>query len=54
LPDGDRVIIQGPDKSAAPISRPSLIPGFPTEMQAQFMALMSVAEGLSVITEKHL
>ena len=26
-------------------------PGFPTDMQAQFMALMTVAEGTSVITE---
>jgi UDP-N-acetylglucosamine 1-carboxyvinyltransferase len=26
-------------------------PGFPTDMQAQFMALMSVARGASVITE---
>jgi UDP-N-acetylglucosamine 1-carboxyvinyltransferase len=26
-------------------------PGFPTDMQAQFMALMSVAEGTSLITE---
>jgi UDP-N-acetylglucosamine 1-carboxyvinyltransferase len=26
-------------------------PGFPTDMQAQFMALMSVARGVSVITE---
>jgi UDP-N-acetylglucosamine 1-carboxyvinyltransferase len=26
-------------------------PGFPTDMQAQFMALMSVAEGRSVLTE---
>jgi UDP-N-acetylglucosamine 1-carboxyvinyltransferase len=26
-------------------------PGFPTDMQAQFMALMSVAEGTSIITE---
>ena len=26
-------------------------PGFPTDMQAQFMALMSVAEGASMITE---
>ena len=26
-------------------------PGFPTDMQAQFMALMCVADGLSVITE---
>jgi len=27
-------------------------PGFPTDMQAQFMSLMSVTEGISVITEK--
>jgi UDP-N-acetylglucosamine 1-carboxyvinyltransferase len=26
-------------------------PGFPTDMQAQFMALMCMADGLSVITE---
>ncbi|HEX3035246.1 MAG TPA: UDP-N-acetylglucosamine 1-carboxyvinyltransferase [Thermodesulfobacteriota bacterium] len=26
-------------------------PGFPTDMQAQFMTLMSIADGLSVITE---
>ena len=26
-------------------------PGFPTDMQAQFMALMCVAEGASMITE---
>ena len=27
-------------------------PGFPTDMQAQMMALMSVTKGISVITEK--
>jgi UDP-N-acetylglucosamine 1-carboxyvinyltransferase len=27
-------------------------PGFPTDMQAQFMALMSVANGISVVSEK--
>lgn len=27
-------------------------PGFPTDMQAQFMALMSVADGISVVSEK--
>ena len=26
-------------------------PGFPTDMQAQFMALMSVAEGAAMVTE---
>ncbi len=30
----------------------SSYPGFPTDMQAQMMALMSVAEGTSVITER--
>ena len=32
-------------------SRPRRIPGFPTDMQAQFMALMCLAEGRSVLTE---
>ena len=27
-------------------------PGFPTDMQAQFMSLMTVTDGISVITEK--
>jgi UDP-N-acetylglucosamine 1-carboxyvinyltransferase len=27
-------------------------PGFPTDLQAQFMALLSVADGVSVVTEK--
>jgi UDP-N-acetylglucosamine 1-carboxyvinyltransferase len=27
-------------------------PGFPTDLQAQFMALMSIANGISLITEK--
>ncbi len=27
-------------------------PGFPTDLQAQFMALLAVAEGVSVVTEK--
>ncbi len=37
--------IQGVDVRTLPY------PGFPTDMQAQFMALMSVAKGASVITE---
>jgi len=37
--------LQSVDVSTAPF------PGFPTDMQAQFMALMCVAPGLSVITE---
>jgi UDP-N-acetylglucosamine 1-carboxyvinyltransferase len=37
--------LQGVDVKTLPY------PGFPTDMQAQFMALMSVAKGASVITE---
>ena len=49
-PNGIRVArengrIQGIDLMTEPF------PGFPTDMQAQFMALMAVAEGASMITE---
>ena len=39
--------------AASPCRRPDAarIPGFPTDMQAQFMALMAIAEGNSIITE---
>ena len=36
---------------ARPTSRRSRIPGFPTDMQAQFMVLMTRARGQSVLTE---
>ena len=40
--------------AAAPGRRhhPARIPGFPTDLQAQFMALLSVADGNSFVTEK--
>ncbi|VEN74755.1 UDP-N-acetylglucosamine 1-carboxyvinyltransferase [Candidatus Desulfarcum epimagneticum] len=38
-----------PIKSVDIVTRP--YPGFPTDMQAQFMALMSVAKGTSIISE---
>jgi len=41
-----RRIIKPVDITALPY------PGFPTDAQAQFMALMSVANGISVVTEK--
>ncbi|MBI4773541.1 MAG: UDP-N-acetylglucosamine 1-carboxyvinyltransferase [Deltaproteobacteria bacterium] len=48
-PNGFRVRgerrVRGVDVTTAPH------PGFPTDMQAQFMALMAVSDGLSVITE---
>lgn len=47
--DGLRVI--GPDKLKSVDIRTSVFPGFPTDMQAQFMALMTKAEGTSKISE---
>lgn len=47
--DGVRAIGQARPKAVDIETAP--YPGFPTDMQAQFMALMSVAEGTSVITE---
>lgn len=48
--DGIRVCrANGPLKGTDAMTEP--YPGFPTDMQAQFMALMAVAEGASMITE---
>lgn len=41
----------GPEKLNSVDVRTMPYPGFPTDMQAQFMALMSVADGTSLITE---
>ena len=49
LPDGAIVRRTGPIKPVDVATLP--YPGFPTDMQAQFMALVSLAEGDSVITE---
>ena len=43
--------VQGPHRPTAVDIRTSVFPGFPTDMQAQFMALMSFAEGTSRISE---
>ena len=43
--------VQGPQRPTAVDIRTSVFPGFPTDMQAQFMALMSFAEGTSRISE---
>jgi len=49
-PDGLRVgRAERPLRGADAMTEP--YPGFPTDMQAQFMALMTVAEGASMITE---
>ncbi len=48
----DREIrIQGPDVISSVDIKTLPYPGFPTDMQAQFMVLMSVANGLSLISE---
>ncbi len=49
LPDGVTVERKGPVRPVDVQTLP--FPGFPTDMQAQFMALMSIAEGNSIITE---
>ena len=41
-----------PDGEIAPVDITTAVyPGFPTDMQAQYMALMTQAQGISVITE---
>ncbi|MBN2313022.1 MAG: UDP-N-acetylglucosamine 1-carboxyvinyltransferase [Sedimentisphaerales bacterium] len=48
--DGCVVSRQGPIKPADITTQP--YPGFPTDLQAQFMALLALAEGNSVVIEK--
>ena len=43
--------VQGPDEIASVDVKTLPYPGFPTDMQAQFMVLMSVAKGFSIISE---
>jgi UDP-N-acetylglucosamine 1-carboxyvinyltransferase len=47
----DRIVIEGPPRPAAVDAETAPYPGFPTDMQAQFMALMAVAKGQSLISE---
>lgn len=47
----DGVMVRGTNKVKAVDVKTLPYPGFPTDMQAQFMALMTVASGTSVITE---
>jgi len=49
VPGGIRVI--GPSRPGASDVKTLPYPGFPTDMQAQFMALMSIADGTSIIRE---
>ena len=50
-PEADGLRIVGPKKPLAVDIRTSVFPGFPTDMQAQFMALMTKADGTSRISE---
>jgi len=45
------VIVRGPDKMKSVDIKTMPFPGFPTDLQAQFMALMCIASGSSIITE---
>jgi UDP-N-acetylglucosamine 1-carboxyvinyltransferase len=47
----DSLTVKGPDKIFSTDIKTMPYPGFPTDMQAQFMALMAVSEGTSLITE---
>ncbi len=49
--DGERVRCRGPERPHPADVITSPFPGFPTDMQAQFMALLGLADGLSKITE---
>ena len=53
IEDADGGLRVRPRKNLKPVNITTLpYPGFPTDMQAQVMALMSVTPGISVITEK--
>ncbi len=49
--EGDGLRVQGQNSIASVDAKTLSYPGFPTDMQAQFMVLMSVANGLSMISE---
>jgi len=51
LPGNGSVSITGPARPAAMNVTTAPFPGFPTDMQAQIMALAAVADGTSVITD---
>jgi UDP-N-acetylglucosamine 1-carboxyvinyltransferase len=48
---GNTIRVKGDDKISSVDVKTLPYPGFPTDMQAQFMVLMSVADGTSMITE---
>ncbi len=48
---GDSVLVNGPDTIESVDVKTMPFPGFPTDLQAQFMALMCIAKGWSMIRE---
>jgi len=51
-PDGDGCVVAGDGRLKPADITTQPYPGFPTDLQAQFMALLSLAEGNSIIIEK--
>ncbi len=51
IKDDDSVIVSNSDIIRSVDIKTMPFPGFPTDLQAQFMALMTIASGTSVITE---
>lgn len=47
----DTVLVTGPERPRSADLKTEPFPGFPTDMQAQYMAMMCLGDGLSVITE---
>ncbi len=50
-PEGNEVTVVGNRRIRSVDVKTQPYPGFPTDMQAQFMTLMSLSRGLSIITE---
>jgi len=48
---GSTIRVSGPQSITSVDVKTQVYPGFPTDMQAQFMVLMSAARGLSIISE---
>ena len=49
--EGNRIRVRGPEKIVSANVKTLPYPGYPTDMQAQFMVLMTLADGMSVISE---
>jgi len=47
----DGILVRGPDRIRSVDIKTVPFPGFPTDLQAQFMALMCIAKGSSIIKE---